>query len=264
MDLTAVVVAAGVAAVGLGAAAIAKVLGYEVDIGISPPRIRISKVKSDPAESPAEVPRVEPPPPSGETEAERERAQLRQALFDFSETAQALNALLVWPPGQRDTKAREWFDFLAVGLEYSLRTSKEERYRVSIWASRGDAEYFDAVGLGSFGPNDVRMQKLERVGTIGGDAFGSATGETYCADIRDPECGWRQRGNKPPRYRSLFAVALLTLVDERRWGVMTVDCNVVRGFSRPDQQVARHFGELASLGELIWRSKEAPISLEPH
>jgi hypothetical protein len=202
------------------------------------------------------LPNVEPPAPHG-TELERERDQLREALFALSEATQAVNALLGCPPTERDRYAKEWFDSLAAGVETALRTSTTERYRASIWADREDAVNFDAVGLGKFKRTDLRMQKLERDGSIAGDAFGSATSETYCPDIHDPTCGWRQRGRKRPTYKSLFAVALLSLDDEKRWGVMTVDCNIKAGFSGADLQVARHFGELASLGELIWRRKEA-------
>ena len=90
--------------------------------------------------------------------------------------------------------------------------------------------------------------------------FVTATGERYCHDRDDAACGWQPRRTKNPDYHSLFAVALVTLDDEVRWGVVTIDCNLVGGFSDADRQVARHFAELASLGELIWRRKEAPHS----
>jgi hypothetical protein len=258
LDLGAILTAAAVAVIAIITALVARYLDVEIDVGLSPARFKINRRKPPSLEPPV-LPPVEPPAPSSPTEAERERVQLREAMFAFSEQVQALEALLSCKPPERDRYAREWFDSLANGLETALRTSTTERYRASLWANRADPDNFDAAGLGRFGQNDVRMQKLLRIGTIGGDAYASSTGEKYCPDIRDPACGWRQRGPNAPKYASLFAIALVALDnDGRRWGVMTVDCNEKGGFSQLDQQVARHFGELASLGELIWRRKEAP------
>ncbi|HYK96127.1 MAG TPA: hypothetical protein VE011_09720 [Candidatus Dormibacteraeota bacterium] len=257
--LTALLGTVGVATVGVVATLILKKAGFdEVDIGVNPPRFKISRKKPEPSHGGSPLPSVEPPAPTG-SEIQRERDQLREAIFAYSEAAQALEALLGCKAVERDRYAREWFDSLCNGLETALRTSTEERYRASVWASRADPENFDAVGLGKFDPHDVRYQKLKRTGTIGGEAFAVTSGEKYCPDIHDPDCNWVPRSTKKSKYRSLFAVALVDLENEtRRWGVLTIDCNIKDGFSKLDQQVARHFGELASLGELVWRRKEAP------
>jgi hypothetical protein len=211
--------------------------------------------KKQPARPGAAIPLPSDAPPPAGTTLERERDQLREALYHYNEAVQALEALLGCSHGERDQFAREWFDGLANYLETSLRTSTSERYRASIWASRGDKDNFDAVGLGKFNPNDDRMRTLSRTRTIGGDAFVNGNGFKYCPDIHDAECGWIPRRSKNPEYKSLLALALTAVDGETRWGALTIDCNLEDGFSELDQQIARHFAELASFGELIWRRK---------
>jgi hypothetical protein len=255
-----ILIAAGVALVGIILALVAKLLGVDIDVSLSPPRFKVIRHQAPP-EPPTDsvLPSDEPPAPTG-TAVERERDQLREALFQFSEAVQALDALLECNPADADRIAHDWFGSLATWLASSLRTSTTERYRVSIWTSGGDPDNFDAVGLGMFDPNDKRMRKLSRRGSIGGEAFHSNAGEKYCPDIRAQSCGWTPRSTSNPPYRSLFAVALGEHSD--RWGVMTIDCNLEDGFSEADRQVARHFGELALVGALIWRIKAERIGTD--
>lgn len=186
----------------------------------------------------------------------RDLGHLEVTLEQYSEVATALDALVDLDAAQIETGAKAWFTTLATRLATCLKTQADEHYRVAIWLDDPNfPDHFIAVGHGLFNANEPEMGKLERDYTIGGLAFRSVTGTYYCRDTAtDPNYKPRRAG--PQRYHSVFAIALGSLTDP--WGVMTADARQANGFDEREQMLIRRFGELASVGALIWYSRVTP------
>lgn len=178
---------------------------------------------------------------------------LRLALEEYGEVAVALGELAQSQPGEVQAVARAWMTMLATRLALQLKKQRNQHYRVAIWLDDPNfVDHFVAIGHGMFDHNDENMEMLERKYTIGGLAFESATGSYYCRDApTDPK--FKPRNKVPPRFKSVFGLALGRPND--RWGVMTVDARQSNGFPDDSQWLIRRFGELASLGAVIWQEK---------
>jgi hypothetical protein len=186
-------------------------------------------------------------------------ARLEAARIDlqqYGEVATALEALLRTEAAEVEAAARQWFSELATRLATRLKEERNHHYRVAIWLD--DPQFPDSfvgVGHGLFDRNDTDMDFLERKYTIGGLAFQSSNMTYYCHDRRtDPS--FKPRKSIPPSFESVFGLALGTYND--RWGVMTVDARQVNGFPDESQWLIRRFGELASLGAIVWELKATP------
>lgn len=180
----------------------------------------------------------------------------RLDLAQYGEVATALAWVVDADPDEAERAAREWFSQLATRLALRLKEEKDHHYRVAIWLD--DPQYpdrFIGIGRGMFHHNDVDMDSLERKHTIGGLAFESVTMSYYCSDVQRDQ-SFKPRKHVPPSFKSVFGLALGTTND--RWGVMTVDARQLDGFPEDTQWLIRQFGELASLGAVIWYSRVAP------
>ena len=178
---------------------------------------------------------------------------MKLALEQYGEVATALDALINADPQNIEVLARDWFTTLATRLATRLKEQRDHHYRVAIWLDDPNvSDAFVGIGHGLFRRNDVDMDRLDRKYTIGGLAFESPTMYYYCRDRRvDPN--FKARRNIPPSFESVFGLALGTLND--RWGVMTVDARQANGFPDDAQWLIRRFGELASLGAIVWAAR---------
>lgn len=182
---------------------------------------------------------------------------LKIALEQFDEVAAALAHLIESGPNDDvDARARQWFTTLSTRLAMRLKEQKDHHYRVAIWAD--DPKYpnaFVGIGHGLFDPADTDMDFLEREYTIGGLAFRSSNMAYYCRD-RETDSNFRARRHIPPSFDSVFGLALGTY--SHRWGVMTVDARQRNGFDTEAQWLIQRFGNLASLGAVVWQAMVTP------
>ncbi len=181
---------------------------------------------------------------------------LKIDLEQYSEVAAALSALVEADLIEVETAARQWFSELATRLATRLKEQRDHHYRVAIWLDDPNSpNYFVGIGRGIFDKGDTDMDTLERKYTIGGLAFDSPTMTYYCRDRRtDPN--FKPRKHVPPSFESVFGLALGEHDD--RWGVMTVDARQANGFPDDTQWLIQRFGELASIGALLWYSRVTP------
>jgi hypothetical protein len=190
---------------------------------------------------------------------------LRAAKLDleqYGEVTGALESLVRAGQDEVEKVARDWFTMLATRLATRLKEEKDQHYRVAIWLDDPNyPDYFIGIGHGLFDQNDRDMGTLERAPfTIGGIAFESANMTYYCRDRRtDPN--FKPRKSIPPSFESVFGLALGTPTD--RWGVMTVDARKVNGFPDDTQWLIRRFGELSSLGAIVWATRAATVPGPP-
>lgn len=178
---------------------------------------------------------------------------LRIDLEQYGEIATALSGLLDAKREAVEPAAREWFSELATRLATRLSDTRNHHYRVAIWLD--DPQYpdhFVGIGRGMFAEGDPDMDRLERAHTIGGLAFESPNMYYYCRD-RQTDPNFRPRKTIPPTFNSVFGLALGTLND--RWGVMTIDARHANGFPEETQWLIRRFGDLASVGAMIWYAR---------
>ncbi|MEW6223208.1 MAG: hypothetical protein AB1627_01125 [Chloroflexota bacterium] len=187
------------------------------------------------------------------------QARLEAARIDlqqYGEVTAALEALLRARPDEVEAAARHWFSELATRLATRLKEERHHHYRVAIWLDDPQhRDRFVGVGHGLFNKDDTDMDFLERRYTIGGLAFDSPNMYYYCRDRRtDPQ--FKPRKSIPPSFESVFGLALGTI--NNRWGVMTVDARQANGFPEETQWLIWRFGELASLGAVVWELRAAP------
>lgn len=192
----------------------------------------------------------------GSGSAEARVAAAKLDLDQYGEVATALDALAQARPDEAEDHARRWFSELATRLALRLKQEPNQHYRVAIWLDDPrHSDVFLGIGRGMFEAGDTDMDSLERKNTIGGLAFDSVTMSYYSRDCTT-DANFKPRRNVPPSFKSVFGLALGDEHD--RWGVMTVDARQVNGFSEDAHWLIRRFGELASLGAVIWYARVTP------